>query len=95
MYSLADFRGDRWHAPRRDFQRIPQAKLAAAIALVEALARPPEDQYYPEVMARWRQVRLFLPLLLQTITFQANKAGQPFWQRFSFSKPSKASANRH
>ncbi|MCY7284039.1 MAG: DUF4158 domain-containing protein [Cyanobacteria bacterium CAN_BIN43] len=68
------------------FTRIPQAKLAAAIALVEALARPPEDRYYPEVMARWRQVRLFLPLLLKTIDFQANKAGQPILAALQFLK---------
>jgi TnpA family transposase len=68
------------------FTRIPQAKLAEAIAQVEALARPSEDQYYPEVMARWRQVRLFLPLLLKTIDFQANKAGQSMLVALQFLK---------
>lgn len=68
------------------FARVPQTKLAEAIAQVEALARPPEDQYYPEVMARWRQVRLFLPLLLKTIDFQATKAGQPILAALQFLK---------
>lgn len=68
------------------FARVPQTKLAEAIAQVEALARPPEDQYYPEVMARWRHVRLFLPLLLKTIDFQATKAGQPILAALQFLK---------
>ena len=45
------------------FERIDAEALAAAIKQVETFARPPEDQYYPEVLEQWRQVRIFLPLL--------------------------------
>jgi TnpA family transposase len=68
------------------FEQISEAKLATAIAQVETLARPADDAYYPEVLARWRQLRLFLPLLLRTINFQANKAGQPILTALQFLK---------
>lgn len=58
------------------FQQIDALTLAEAIIKVESLTRLPEDHYYPEVLARWHQVRIFLPLLLQTIQFEANRAGQ-------------------
>jgi TnpA family transposase len=57
------------------FSKVPPERLAQSIAQVEALARRPDDQYYPEVLSRWRSVRLFLPLLLATIQFQAAKTG--------------------
>jgi TnpA family transposase len=58
------------------FEQVPEQTLAEAIAKVEALARPADDQYYPEVLARWRTVRQFLPLLLETVDFQATKSGR-------------------
>ena len=66
--------------------QIPQNQLTQAIEKVESLARPPEDQYYPETMNRWRTVRLFLPKLLNTIEFQATKAGQPIIAALEFLK---------
>lgn len=68
------------------FVQVSEDKLAAAIAQVETLARPADDAYYPEVLARWRQLRLFLPLLLKTIDFQANKPGQPILTTLQFLK---------
>lgn len=58
------------------FQQVDALTLAEAIIKVELLARLPEDHYYPEVLARWHQVRIFLPLLLRTIQFEANRTGQ-------------------
>ncbi len=66
------------------FQRIPQDKLQASMAKVEELARPPEDDYYPELLKRWTQVRRFLPSLLRTIDFQATKAGQSTLKAMEF-----------
>ena len=66
------------------FAQITPQQLTAAIATVEELARPPEDQYYPEVLARWGQVRLFLSLLLDTIQFEATKGGQPILKAWQF-----------
>ncbi len=68
------------------FQRISQDSLAAAIAQVEELSRPPEDNCYQELLGRWRQVRRFLPTLLRTVDFQANKAGQPVLAALGFLK---------
>ena len=68
------------------FAQVSEAQLAAAITQVEALARPADDHYYPEVIARWRTVRQVLPLLLQTLDFQSTKAGQPVLEAVHFLK---------
>lgn len=68
------------------FAQVSQAQLAAAVAQVDAIARPPDDQYYPEILSRWRTVRLFLPLLLTTIDFQATRAGEPILAAVAFLK---------
>jgi len=47
------------------------------LALVESLARPPEDDYQGELLDRYRRVRRFWPCLLRTVTFQATQAGRP------------------
>jgi hypothetical protein len=41
------------------FQLIPRGMLFQAVAKVEEVARPPEDDYYPELLERWGQVRQF------------------------------------
>jgi TnpA family transposase len=68
------------------FAQVSPVQLAAAVEQVEAIARPPDDQYYPEIISRWRTVRLFLPTLLNTIDFQATKAGQPILTALAFLK---------
>jgi TnpA family transposase len=68
------------------FAQISQAQLAKAVEQVESLARPPDDRYYPELLDRWRTVRLFLPTLLNTIEFQSTKAGQPILTALAFLK---------
>jgi hypothetical protein len=47
------------------FQHISQEQLQSAVTKVEEIARPPEDDYYPELLKRWGQVRRFLPSLPQ------------------------------
>ncbi|MGB3613020.1 MAG: Tn3 family transposase, partial [Elainellaceae cyanobacterium] len=68
------------------FAQVSSVQLAAAVEQVEFIARPPEDQYYPEILSRWRTVRLFLPTLLNTIDFQATQAGQPILAALTFLK---------
>ncbi|AFZ00606.1 Tn3 family transposase [Calothrix sp. PCC 6303] len=75
------------------FQRIPQEKLQSAVTKVEELARPPEDDYYPELLKRWAHVRRFLPSLLRTIDFQATKAGQSILKAVEFLKSIEKKAN--
>jgi TnpA family transposase len=62
------------------FARVSKQQLAEAVALVEVLARPPEDDYQRELLDRYRRVRRFWPHLLQTITFQSTQAGRPLIQ---------------
>ena len=68
------------------FAQVSSERLAAAVEQVESIARPPDDQYYPEILSRWRTVRLFLPTLLNTIDFQATRAGQPILAAVTFLK---------
>lgn len=68
------------------FAQVSSEQLAAAVEQVESIARPPDDQYYPEILSRWRTVRLFLPTLLNTIDFQVTQAGQPILAAVAFLK---------
>ena len=51
-------------------QRISRQHLLAAGAEVENLTRPPDDNYYEELVARYNSVRRFLPTLLRTVSFE-------------------------
>jgi Tn3 transposase DDE domain len=62
---------------RQTFAQVPRVRLVDAGAQVEALARPPDDHYYPELVDRYHRVRRFLPTLLQTVAFDGTQAGQP------------------
>ena len=66
------------------FTQIPRQQLVEAGAQVETLARPPDDHYYPELVERYRRVRLFLPTLLRTVTFDSTQAGQPVLTALDF-----------
>ncbi len=50
----------------------------------DRLARPPDDHYYPELVDRYRWVRLFLPPLLRTVAFDGTQAGQPMLTALEF-----------
>ena len=65
------------------FARVPRPQLAEAVALVERLARPPEDDYQGELLDRYRRVRRFWPCLLRTVTFQGTQAGRPLMHALS------------
>ncbi len=65
------------------FARVPRPQLAEAVALVESLARPPEDDYQGELLDRYRRVRRFWPYLLRTVTFQGTQAGRPLTHALS------------
>ncbi len=66
------------------WQRLTPEQLQAAVAQVEELARPPEDNYYQELCQQWRSVRLFLPRLMATIQFAGNQAGQSILTAWDF-----------
>jgi hypothetical protein len=46
--------------------------------------RPPEDNYYTELIQQWRSVRRFLPKLLSIIDFEGNQAGQKILEAWQF-----------
>jgi TnpA family transposase len=66
------------------FAQIPRQRLVDAGTQVETLARPPDDHYYPELVDRYRRVRLFLPALLRTVAFDGTQAGQPMLTAVAF-----------
>ena len=58
------------------WQRLTPEQLSSAIDDVEDIARPPEDNYYDELLKQWRSVRRFLPKLLSIVDFEGNQAGK-------------------
>ncbi len=65
--------------PVRDavFAAVQRDQLAAAVTAMSRLARSPDDRARELVISRYRGVRRYLPVLLDTITFLANDAGEP------------------
>lgn len=66
------------------WQRLTPEQLGEAIADVEDIARPPEDNYYDELLKQWRSVRRFLPKLLSIIDFEGNQAGGKILEAWQF-----------
>jgi hypothetical protein len=66
------------------FAQIPKEKLKTAAATVEELARPPDDNYYPELISKYLRVRRFFKTLLQTVTFSSTPASQPILKALEF-----------
>jgi hypothetical protein len=61
-----------------------QTAVSTAIDDVEDIARPPEDNYYEELLKQWRSVRRFLPKLLSIMDFEGNQAGQKILEAWQF-----------
>ena len=66
------------------FARVPRERLFEAGAEVETLTRPPDDNYYAELVERYRSVRYFLPTLLRIVSFEGTQAGQPMLKALNF-----------
>lgn len=66
------------------FTRVPRGRLLEAGAQIETLTRPPDDNYYEELVVRYKRVRRFLSTLLQTVSFEGIQAGQPLLDALSF-----------
>lgn len=58
------------------FDLFSREDLTEAMARIESLARPQDDQYFKELRAQHRRLR-FMPSLLRTISFGAAPAGRP------------------
>jgi len=66
------------------FAHVSREALTMAVVKVEALVRPADDVYYRELNARYRSMRIFLPILLQHIRFGASPAGEPIVAGFDW-----------
>ena len=66
------------------WQKLTPEELSSAITDVEDIARPPEDNYYDELIKQWRSVRRFLPKLLSIMDFEGNQAGQKVLEAWQF-----------
>jgi TnpA family transposase len=69
---------------QQTFAQVPRKQVLDAGAQVEALARPPDDNYYPELVERYLRIRRFLPTLLDTVSFEGTQAGQPVLAAWHF-----------
>src|SRR5713101_3099589 len=66
------------------FARVSHERLLEAGAQVEQLTRPPDDNYYAELVERYHSVRRFVPTLLRTVSFEGTQAGQPLLKAVHF-----------
>ena len=61
---------------RAVFNLMSKNDLAEAMAQIDTLARPADDQYFKELRAQHRRLR-FLPSMLRAVSFGAAPAGKP------------------
>ena len=61
---------------RAVFDLMSKNELSDAMAQIDALARPSDDQYFKELRAQHRRLR-FLPSMLRAVSFGAAPAGKP------------------
>ena len=59
------------------FAAVPRDVIEAAMSRVDALARPPDDPYFDELLAQHRRVRRFLPGLVRAAHLGATPAAKP------------------
>lgn len=70
----------------RAFLMEKETRITQAISTIYELARPTDDNYYQEIVARYSAVRRFFPALLRTIEFASNEAGRPVVEALAFLK---------
>jgi hypothetical protein len=61
-----------------------EGEIDAAIATVDALARPADDDNQPEILAHYPTARRFLPTLLRTVHFAGVPAARPLLEAVDF-----------
>jgi len=68
---------------RTVFDSIRREDLADAVAQIDSLTRPEDDQYFKELRAQHRRLR-FIPSLLRTVSFAATSAGKPLLEAVDY-----------
>jgi hypothetical protein len=59
------------------YTQIGREQVERAVAAIEALTRPEDDNYYEFLLNNYPTIRRFLPSLLRSIHFEGVKAAQP------------------
>ena len=65
------------------FSLVSRVELAEAVARIDSLARPHDDQYFKELRAQHRRLR-FVPALLRATSFAAAPAGKPVMEAIEY-----------
>ena len=68
----------------RVFERVPRDQLQQDVATVTALTQPQGDKSYERLLAHYSTARRFMPMLLQTICFEATRSAQPVLRALQF-----------
>lgn len=80
------FAEERTDEELRTYLEARKTPMKTAVATIQRIARPPDDQYYQEIGERYPSVRQFLPRLLRLISFEGNQAGQVILKGITFLK---------
>ena len=68
---------------RTVFETISREDLAEAMAWIDSLTRPEDDQYFKELRAQHRRLR-FIPAFLRTVSFAGASAGKPILEAIEY-----------
>ena len=59
------------------FTAVRRESIESAVNTIDQLARPKDGRFNQELVERYRRIRVFLPFLLDAVTFQATPSGPP------------------
>ncbi len=66
------------------FAQVSQDDLASALETVGTLSRLPGDEYYDQLLGRYRTIRGFLPMFLEVLDFHGVDAARPIMGALAF-----------
>lgn len=66
------------------YKAVPRQLAIKSAEKVKSIAKPNHDQYYEEQLEQYKTVRRFLPMLLNTVNFNASKAGEATLKALKF-----------
>jgi TnpA family transposase len=66
------------------FTKVDREKMVKSVQIVHNLARPPDDNFYDEIVEQHGRVRRFLPHLLSSIDFKAAPGGTELLKAFNY-----------
>lgn len=73
------------------FASIQRSSIEEAVTIVDEIARPQDGRFHQELIERYRRVRMFLPSLLKTVSFQATASGRHVLRALQFLSRTKKS----